>query len=114
MDSEVIADFVATVRKHFAYTGGAIRCKHYVLVTHDDHFLIDAKREYRQKVAGEQGTTAERVLTFGKTWVRSGDGPSAVFIQVFKVNNTGSKDRDLYAILDHCRQLRHTEVPRPL
>lgn len=106
-DLEVIADFLATIRKHWTDRKGIPQKKHWVLATHDEGFLTDAKGQYRRMVAN--GLWAGPVLEFGAGWVRSGEGKQAITIRMFQVpQNLGGKDRDLQAVLAHCRELRRT------
>lgn len=96
-DLQVILDFLYTINHCVRKLRGH---RTYVLVTHDEDFIADARRDH------ENGQFNGRPrLTWGHDWVEfmSGSGPIRIHIRYLSPSN---RDRDLAAVVDVARSLR--------
>jgi hypothetical protein len=96
-DLQVILDFLYTISHYFRKLRGH---RTYVIVTHDENFIADARRDH------ENGHFNGRPrLTWGSDWVEfvSGSGPIRIKVRYLQPSN---RDKDLAAVVDIVRSLR--------
>jgi hypothetical protein len=96
-DLGVVCEFIADIRLRWLADGGAAS-RRFILATHDQTFVASARREYGR----QPHACGLYPLTFGESWIRSGEGPSAVTVEVLVIaGGFHDRDHDLNAIRTH-------------
>jgi len=98
-DLQVILDTLYTIhRRWFNHRGR----KRFVIVTHDENFLSDARAQHRNDKKMQR-----LPLTWGPDWVQYCDGKHATQVRICTISSQfHNHDRDLQSVLDIARMLR--------
>lgn len=91
---------IASVRRRWRDAGGAIQKKRYILITHDEHFLADAKKEFFDKKRGDQTS----VPVFDAESIGSGLGDQRVTLEIHCISVI-DRDFDLRAVIQYANSI---------